>query len=202
LSTHATTPTRSRPGSLTSESRSLCALAPARLPLPPPLTPLAMDVLPGCVGDGGVRRAPHGRGLATLAASLGYPGGPVLPPRPFQRGGSRQPFPRVGWKLLVRPVLPLGVRRVDDAGDVPRGGQDEAHVARQELRRRVGGGPGCDVVLDRPHDVDVPGDVGQLEVPARQRHLVPGELVLLVAVAQVERHALVLPALLLPGAPA
>src|SRR2546421_2064841 len=187
ISPHPTTPTRSMPGILTSEKRSSCVLTSAGPLVSPSLTLLAMDVLSRCVGQGRVSRAAHGRGLAPLAGSLRNPGGPVLPPGPFLQGGARQPFLRVGRELLVGPVLPLGVRRVDDAGDVPRGGQDEAHVACQKLRRRVGAAPGCDVVLDRPHDVDVPGDVPKLEVPARQRHLVPGELVLVVAVAEVER---------------
>src|SRR5256885_8534007 len=115
--------------------------------VPPAVAPLfdallAMDILPWCVGDGWVVGTPRGRRPDPLAGPLCHPSGPVLPPRALLPRRSGPPFLGVVKELVVRPVLPFRVGRVDDPGNVARSRQDVAAFAAGQPGRGVRRGPG------------------------------------------------------------
>src|SRR4030081_2107018 len=186
MSPQPTTPTRSMTAGTSdpgpgSSARSVLPLVGALF-----VALSAMDILPWGVGNGWVLRAAHGWRLGALAGPLCHPRGPVLPPRALVWRRCGPPLVGVVRELVVGPVPALGAGRVDDACDVARRRQHVAALPTEQPRRCVRCGPGCDVILDRADDVHVRVDLAQQQRPAGERHLVLGQLVLLVAVAEVE----------------
>jgi hypothetical protein len=66
---------------------------------------LLQYVTPGCILQGRVCLATHGRRLDLLAGVCGEPGEPVRPPAPVVAlGGGAPALGRVGVAVLVRPI--------------------------------------------------------------------------------------------------
>src|SRR6266480_1390311 len=186
MSPQPITPTRWMTAGTSDPGAGRSARSAPLLPAPLFVGLSAMDILPWCVGDGRVLGASRGRRLDPLAGPRCHPCGPVLPPRSLVHRRCGTPLLGIVGKLVVRPVPSLGAGRVDDAGDVARRRQHVAAGATEQPRGGVRGGPWCDVILDRADDVHVLVDLAKAQPSPGERHLVLGELVLLVAVAQVE----------------
>ena len=91
---------------------------------------LLQHVTPGCILQGRVCLATHGRRLDLLSGMRGEPGEPVRPPTPaVALGGRAPPLGRIALAVLVRPIGTFATRRVDDAGDVAARRKSEAHLA-------------------------------------------------------------------------
>ena len=75
------------------------------------------------------------------------------------------------WPVLVRPIGAFAARRVDDAGNVAAGREDETHLAARELGDAPSRVPGHDVVLLRADRVDVQPDAAEVQCLALQLDL-------------------------------
>ena len=117
---------------------------------------LLQYVTPGCILQGRICLATHGRRLDLLAGVCGEPGEPVRPPAPVVAlGGGAPALGRVGVAVLVRPIGAFATWRIDDAGNVAARCENEVYLAARELGDAKGRVPGHDVVFLRPDRVDV-----------------------------------------------
>src|SRR3954468_13359679 len=106
------------------------------------------------------------------SGALAQPRDVVVPPRALVLGRLAQPrlgVGRVGVVDLVAGLLVAG--RVDQRGDVPAGGEHEARVGAEQLRRAVVALPRRDVVGDAGHLVGVDGDLPEVDRRAQHRAL-------------------------------
>ena len=103
-------------------------------------------------------------------------------------GGPGQPVLELAFGLSARPILVfLACRRIDHPGDMARAGEDELDLSAEETASEEDGFRRRDVIFPGGDVADRNGDVGQRDRVAAHFHASVREIVLQVAVAQVER---------------